>query len=203
MKFPRCTARSIDVRDVSVRCEAIGASCSKCGAWSEAFHSSYARNLADLPISGRQAVVDLRGRRFRCYQPVCPRKPSSNKSLCWLNATLTGHAGSGRCSNRSTSLWAAGRRILVDTGGLILRAKVHTADVQDRAAVPLLLDGADEQFPRITHLWVDQGYTGSGKHWIETQLGWNVEVVRHPPQPRGEWVPHGDRSNWRTVWFSW
>ncbi|MBV9326980.1 MAG: transposase, partial [Chloroflexi bacterium] len=48
--------------------------------------------------------------------------------------------------------------ILVDTGGLVLRAKVHTADVQDRAAVPLLLDGADEQFPRIQHLWVDQGY---------------------------------------------
>jgi putative transposase len=28
-------------------------------------------------------------------------------------------------------------------------------------------------------------------------------VVRHPPQPRGEWVPHGDRSDLRTVWFSW
>src|SRR3954451_14178103 len=67
----------------------------------------------------------------------------------------------------------------------------------------MLLHGADEQFPRLEPLWVDQGYTGSGKHWIEAQLGWNVEVVRHPPQPRGEWVPHGDRSDWRTVWFSW
>jgi transposase len=63
-----------EIVHVSVCCEAIGASCSKCGAWSEAFHSSYERNLADLPISGRQAVVDLRVRRFRCYQPDCPRK---------------------------------------------------------------------------------------------------------------------------------
>jgi hypothetical protein len=29
---------------------------------------------------------------------------------------------------------------------------------------------------------------------IEEHLGWRVEVVRHPPQPRGEWVPRGDRQ---------
>jgi len=52
-------------------------------------------------------------------------------------------------------------------------------------------------------MWVDQGYTGSGKSWIEEHLGWRVEVVRHPPQPRDEWVPHGDRQDWRTMWFSW
>ncbi len=37
------------------------------------------------------------------------------------------------------------RHVLVDTGGLVLRAKVHTTDIQDRAAVPLLLEGADDQ----------------------------------------------------------
>ena len=42
-------------------------------------------------------------------------------------------------------------------------------------------------------------YTGSGKAWIEER---RVGVVRHPPQPRGEWVPHGDRQDWRTMWFS-
>jgi len=35
--------------------------------------------------------------------------------------------------------------------GLVLRAKVHTADTQDRAAVPLLLEGVAEHFPRIEH----------------------------------------------------
>jgi putative transposase len=45
-------------------------------------------------------------------------------------------------------------------------------------------------------------YTGTGKSWIEEHLGWRVEVVRHPPHPRGEWVPHGNRADWRTVWFS-
>ena len=63
-----------EIMHVTVRCEAAGAHCPKCGAWSEAFHSSYERNLADLPIAGRRSVVDLRVRRFRCYQPGCPRK---------------------------------------------------------------------------------------------------------------------------------
>ena len=44
------------------------------------------------------------------------------------------------------------------------------ADIQDRAAVPLRLSGAAEQFPQIEHLWVDQGYAGDGKGWIEDAL---------------------------------
>jgi transposase len=59
---------------LTVRCEGAGANCPGCGAWSEAFHSSYERHLSDLPIVGRQAIVDLQVRRFRCYQPHCPRK---------------------------------------------------------------------------------------------------------------------------------
>jgi putative transposase len=51
-------------------------------------------------------------------------------------------------------------------------------------------------------MWVDQSYTGSGKNWIEEHPGWRVEVARHPPHARGEWVPHGDRQDWRTMWFS-
>jgi transposase len=63
-----------EIVHVIVRCEAPGVNCPACGVWSEAFHSSYERNLGDLPIAGRQAVIDLRVRRFRCYQPECPRK---------------------------------------------------------------------------------------------------------------------------------
>jgi transposase len=63
-----------EIVHLTVRCAASGAHCSACGAWSEAFHSSYDRNLGDLPIAGRQAVIDLRVRRFRCYKAECPRK---------------------------------------------------------------------------------------------------------------------------------
>jgi putative transposase len=95
-----------------------------------------------------------------------------------------GYDGAKKVSGRK-------RHLLVETQGLVLRAKVHTAALQDRAAVPLLLDGAAEQFPRLEHVWVDRGYTGTGKAWIEHEPGWSVEVVQHPPKPRGEWVPLG------------
>jgi putative transposase len=72
------------------------------------------------------------------------------------------------------------RHLLVETQGLVLRARVHTAALQDRAAVPLLLEGAAQQFPRVERVWVDQGYTGTGRAWIEHELGWSVEVVQHP-----------------------
>jgi putative transposase len=77
---------------------------------------------------------------------------------------------------------------VTDILGLIVRVKVHSAGQQDREAVPLVLEGLNEQFPRISHIWVDQGYTGMGKQWIEEHLGWTVEVVQHPRRPRGMWV---------------
>jgi hypothetical protein len=63
-----------EIVHLTVRCEAAGANCPVCGTWSEAFHSGYERDLGDLPIAGRQAVIDLWVGRFRCYQPECPRK---------------------------------------------------------------------------------------------------------------------------------
>jgi len=43
-------------------------------------------------------------------------------------------------------------------------------------------------FPRLKKVWVDQDYTGTGRIWIEHEMGWEVEVVRHAPHPRGMWV---------------
>jgi putative transposase len=131
------------------------------------------------------------------------RKPQPSAGVIDSQSVRTTGVGGVRGYDGAKRVNGRKRHLLVDTGGLVLRAKVHTADIQDRAAVPLLLDGADEQFPRLEQLWVEQGYTGSGKHWIETQLGCRVEVVRHPPRPRGEWLPHGDLHDWRTIWFTW
>jgi transposase len=49
---------------------------------------------------------------------------------------VRGYDGAKRVNGRK-------RHVLVNTGGLVLRAKVHTAEIQDRAGVPLLLEGAD------------------------------------------------------------
>jgi putative transposase len=100
---------------------------------------------------------------------------------------VRGYDGAKKISGRK-------RHLLCDVLGLVLRARVHAADLQDRAAVPLVLDAVDQEFPRLEHLWADQGYTGGGKDWIKGQLSWTVEIVQHPPNPRGEWriVPEPD-----------
>jgi putative transposase len=53
-----------------------------------------------------------------------------------------GYAGGKKLSGRK-------RHLLVDAQGLVLRALVHPADSQDRAAVPYVLDDVAAEFPRL------------------------------------------------------
>jgi transposase len=48
------------------------------------------------------------------------------------------------------------RHALFDTLGLVLRVKVRAADLQNRAAVPLVLEGIGARFPRINGARHDQ-----------------------------------------------
>ena len=105
---------------------------------------------------------------------------------------VRGYDGAKKLSGRK-------RHLLVDTQGLVLQATVHSAAIQDRAAVPLVLEGVPEQFPRLGHVWVDQGSTGGGKAWMEEHLGWSAEVVRQPPTPRGVWAPIDAGIDWAAL----
>ena len=95
------------------------------------------------------------------------------------------------------------RHLLVDSQGLLLKVKVHPADVMNRDGVELLLPPAQtrEQFPRLAHVWLDAAYNGKdqGQHWIEQQLGWTAQIVQQPPKPRGVWAPAGAVIDWATL----
>jgi len=108
------------------------------------------------------------------------RHPQPSAGIIDSQSVKTSGVGGVRGFDGGKKINGRKRHILVDTLGLVLTATVHSAYIQDRAGVPLLLDGADGRFPRLEHVWVDQGYTGSGKRWIEEHLGWTVEVVQHP-----------------------
>ena len=41
---------------------------------------------------------------------------------------------------------------------------------------------------RVLLLWVDAGYQGGGRKWVEEAMGVSVEVVRKPSKPVPEKV---------------
>jgi putative transposase len=100
------------------------------------------------------------------------------------------------------------RHLLVDTEGLVIEARVHSAKVPDEDGIRLLLNPARDRLARLWHLWVDAGYQGRGRRWAEEVMGLSVEVVRKPRRPipekvaevwAREWAKEGIKVNWQSL----
>ena len=91
------------------------------------------------------------------------------------------------------------RHLLVDTEGLVLKAKVHSAKVLDQEGIKPLLAGAKELFPRLSHLWLDAGYRGEEKGigWVDKVLVWSADLVERPRKPAPEDVLKAWAEQWR------
>jgi len=78
------------------------------------------------------------------------------------SAKTTGVGGEQRGYDGGKKVRGRKRHLLVDTEGLVLKAKVHSAKVPDQDGIGLLLERARDRFPRLSHLWVGTPATGVG-----------------------------------------
>ena len=81
------------------------------------------------------------------------------------------------------------RHVIVDTMGLLIAAKVHSANDHDSVAAQVVMQEANAKCPNITKVIADAGYRGKLGAFVREKYGWNLEIMMRKESSKFEILP--------------
>ena len=142
-------------------------------------------------VAGRRAVGAHQSPSPE-WRPARPRgaRPAHRPASSTASRSRPRKAAVHGALTRARRSRAANATSSPTTGGLLVAAQVHAANIQDRDGAPSVLASIRHAFPWLRHVFADGAYAGPKLAAALERIGrWTLEIVQRPAGARGFDIP--------------